>query len=354
MKQREMEIEEIKIKYYGKTINKKKFFILFAFYIILNTSGLIYFTFYPLTPSSFGGISLPSFLYTYNTLIWLGAILYTVMEGQFFWNKFTKRQLEIIENLKSELQEKNKDITDSINYAKRLQDAILPPLKEVRENLPESFILYKPKDIVAGDFYWAEKTDHFYFIAAADCTGHGVPGAMVSMVCSNVLNRTVSEFGIVETGKILDNVRELVLDTFKKSGEQIMDGMDISLCRVDKKNSEIQWSGANNPLWYFIDNELIEIKADKQPIGKYADAQPFTSHSLKLPSGTNIYMFTDGYADQFSPADKKMTKKKFKEVVISSQNKTMNEQNKILSDFFESWKGNSEQVDDVCVIGIRI
>ncbi|OFY96635.1 MAG: hypothetical protein A3K10_11215 [Bacteroidetes bacterium RIFCSPLOWO2_12_FULL_31_6] len=275
--------------------------------------------------------------------------------------RITRKQKYLIETQKTEvekskliIEEKNKDITDSITYAKRLQDAILAPLAEIKANISDYFVLYKPKDIVAGDFYWAEKIENYYFIAAADCTGHGVPGAMVSMVCSNALNRTVNEFGITETGKILDNVRDLVLDTFKKSGEEIKDGMDISLCRIDKVNNEIQWSGANNPLWYFVDNELIEIKADKQPIGKYDEPKPFTTHTLKLPTTTNLYMFTDGYADQFSSDDKKMTKKRFKDIVTSVQNKTMTEQKQIINDFFVEWKKNAEQVDDVCVIGMRI
>ncbi len=286
----------------------------------------------------------------------IGVLLIVIVFSILLYKRFrlTNKQKHIIEQQKELVDEKQKEIVDSITYAKRLQDAILPPLSEITENITESFILYKPKDIVAGDFYWAEKTKSYFFIAAADCTGHGVPGAMVSMVCSNALNRTVNEFGIIETGKILDNVRDLVLDTFKKSGEEIKDGMDISLCRIDKTNNEIQWSGANNPLWYFINNELIEIKADKQPIGKYDDPKPFTTHLLKLPIPTNFYMFTDGYADQFSSDDKKMTKKRFKDIVTSAQTKTMTEQKQIINDFFADWKKNADQVDDVCVIGIRI
>lgn len=286
----------------------------------------------------------------------LGCLLLVVLlAAMIFKNlKQSKNANKIIELQKHLVEEKQKEILDSINYAKRLQDAILPPIFEIKENLPESFVLFKPKDIVAGDFYWADKIENYYFIAAADCTGHGVPGAMVSMVCSNALNRTVNEFDIKETGKILDKVRELVLETFKKSEENVKDGMDISLCRIDKTTNEVQWSGAYNPLWYFKANELIEIKADKQPIGKYDDPKPFATHTLQLTPNTNLYMFTDGYADQFSPADKKMTKKKFKEIVISSQGRTLNEQKQIIDDFFINWQGNNEQIDDVLVIGIRV
>ena len=198
------------------------------------------------------------------------------------------------------------------------------------------------------------------FIAAADCTGHGVPGAMVSMVCSNALNRTVNEFGITKTGKILDNVRELVLEAFKKSGEEIKDGMDISLLAINfSKVSnfgkvEVQWSGANNSLLYFHDNELQEIKADKQPIGKYDYAKPFTTHNLELNSAASFYLFTDGYADQIGTNGKKLMKKKFKEELLKIHHQPMAEQKEILATAFDHWKGNLEQVDDVCVIGIRI
>ena len=264
------------------------------------------------------------------------------------------QQKELVEKQKLIVEEHQKEIIDSIRYAQRIQKAILPRRSEIHTVLPESFILYQPKDIVAGDFYWAEKTRDYYFIAAADCTGHGVPGALVSMVCSNALNRTVNEFGISETGKILDKARELVLDAFKKSGEEIKDGMDISLLRISKAGSEIQWSGANNPLWYFLNDELVEVKADKQAIGKNEAPQPFTTHHLELSKGTNLYLFTDGYADQFNASGKKMTKKKFKDLVISVQGKSMPEQKQVLTYFFENWKGPIEQIDDVCVIGIRM
>ncbi len=166
-------------------------------------------------------------------------------------NSIIQKQKLLVEEQKHIVEEKQKEILDSINYAKRLQEAILPPLSLVKEHLKESFILYKPKDIVAGDFYWAEYIDDIFFIAAADSTGHGVPGAMISVVCSNALNRAVLEFGLREPGEILDKTRELVLTTFAKSDKDVKDGMDISLCAFDKRNKLITWSGANNPLWYF-------------------------------------------------------------------------------------------------------
>jgi len=285
-------------------------------------------------------------------------------------------QKDEVENQKHLIEEKQKEILDSIHYAKRLQEAILPPLKFIDEHVPNNFVLYQPKDVVAGDFYWAETKDNKFFIAAADCTGHGVPGAMVSVVCSNALNRTVNEFGITDTGKILDKTRELVLETFAKGNAEVKDGMDISLLCIDKQNNKAFWSGANNPLWYVQssvtssevekstdasldsarpDIQLIEIKADKQPIGKSDYAKPFTTHEIVLQEGMLFYLFTDGFADQFGgPKGKKFKYKQLEELLLANANKNMHEQNNALTQQFSLWKGDLEQVDDVCVIGVKI
>jgi serine phosphatase RsbU (regulator of sigma subunit) len=178
---------------------------------------------------------------------------------------------------------------------------------------------------------------------------------MVSVVCSIALNRTVNEFGVTDTGKILDKTRELVIDTFTKSNTEVKDGMDISLLCIDKQNQKIFWSGANNPLWYIHDNELKEIKADKQPIGKTDNPKPFTTHQLKYKENTTFYLFTDGLADQFGgPKGKKFKYKQFGELLIEINNKAMQEQSTIINEKFETWKNELEQVDDVCVIGIKI
>ena len=201
----------------------------------------------------------------------------------------------------------------------------------------------------------AEKND-IVFVAAGDCTGHGVPGAMVSVVCSNALNRAVKEFGITEPGKILDKVRDLVIETFEKSEkEDIKDGMDISLCTFNSKTKEVQWSGANNPLWYIQDTEIKEITADKQPIGNSDNPKPFTTHTIKLNDGDEVYLFTDGYADQFGgPKGKKYKYKQLEQKVLEGRNLDMNVQRNNLNTSFEAWKGNLEQVDDVLIIGIRV
>ncbi len=265
------------------------------------------------------------------------------------------------------IEEKQKEILDSITYAKRLQEAILPPAKFMNEHLPEHFLYYRPKDIVAGDFYWMEeikssKQSNCVLIAAADCTGHGVPGAMVSVVCSTALNRCVNEFGLTEPGKILDKARELVLETFSKSDRDVKDGMDISLCAISpaggggqRPGVEVRWSGANNPLWYIQNGEMKEITADKQPIGSTEKPQPFTTHTIELNKGDSLFLFTDGLADQFGgPKGKKFKYKKFNDILLKNHSQPPSKQKEILNTEFENWLGNLEQIDDVCVIGIRV
>jgi serine phosphatase RsbU (regulator of sigma subunit) len=277
-------------------------------------------------------------------------------------NKTLLQQKEIIELQKTEVEsqkhlveEKQKEIIDSISYAKRLQEAILPPQAFIDKHLPNNFILYKPKDLVAGDFYWAESVGDLFFIAAADSTGHGVPGAMVSVVCSNALNRTVKEFGLTDTGKILDKTRELVVETFEKSVSEVKDGMDISLLCIDTKNKKINWSGANNALWYIQNNEVKIIKANKQPIGKTENLSPFTTHEIEYSNDLTFYLFTDGFADQFGgEKGKKFKYKQLEELLLNNNHLALSKQSDLLTEKFENWKGELEQVDDVCVIGINL
>lgn len=261
-----------------------------------------------------------------------------------------------LKSIEEDLRQRNKDILDSISYAKRLQDAILPPISEVKKRFPESFVLYKPKDIVAGDFYWMEQLNSdTVLIAACDCTGHGVPGAMVSVVCSNALKRALNEFKIRNAGQLLDKTRELVLETFEKSESEVQDGMDISFCAVNLKDKTIEWSGANNPLWYVRNGQLIEIHGDKQPIGKQIGQKPFTTHILNMQKGDLIYLFTDGYADQFGgPLGKKFKYKQFQEKLLSISALSMDKQKQVLEETLDSWKGQLEQVDDILVVGIRL
>lgn len=269
--------------------------------------------------------------------------------------RITKKQKVIIEHQKEMVEEKQKEIIDSMNYAKRLQRAILATPENITQQIPSNFLLYKPKDIVAGDFYFFETNGEHIFLAAADCTGHGIPGALVSVVCANALTRSVKEFGLTDPGKILDKTRELVLETFKKSGEDVKDGMDISLCSFQKGLKTIKWAGAFNPFWYTNNNAMIEIKADKQPIGLTENAKPFTTHTIQLESNEMFFLFTDGFADQFGgEKGKKFKYNNFEKLLLTNKNLSMNEQNTLLDTEFENWRGNLEQIDDVCVIGVRV
>ena len=259
-----------------------------------------------------------------------------------------KTQKEIVEH-------KNDEILSSLNYAKRIQKAILPPDKLITQHLAQSFVLYKPKDIVAGDFYWLETVKDAILFAAADCTGHGVPGAMVSVICNNGLNRSVREYGLTDPGEILSKTRSLVIAEFEKSEDKVNDGMDIALCSL--KGNELKYAGAHNPLWIIRKNSNLieEIKANKQPIGQFDNPEPYNTHTLNLEKGDTIYIFSDGFVDQFGgPKGKKYKAAAFRKKLLSVQEKSMQEQMTILNQEFETWKGSLEQVDDVCVIGIKI
>ncbi|MBK9283878.1 MAG: tetratricopeptide repeat protein [Sphingobacteriaceae bacterium] len=263
-------------------------------------------------------------------------------------NKEIKTQKEIVES-------KRKEVEASITYAYRIQSAILPSDQFIADTLPHAFVIYKPKDIVSGDFYWVEKIRNKILIAVVDCTGHGVPGAMMSVVGYNALNRTVKEFNLSKPSLILDKLNELVEDTFAKSKSTLMDGMDISLCLFDPDSLVIEWAGANNPLWIISNNELVEIKGDKQPIGKFENRKPFTNHTKQLKKGDQLVLLSDGFADQFGgPKGKKFKYKKLMQVLLELQGKATVEQKINLEQEFETWKGNQEQVDDVCLFGLNV
>ncbi len=298
------------------------------------------------------------------------GLLIIVLTGIYVFKKYkdSQKQKKTIELAHAELGVKNKEITDSINYAKRIQNAILPSERQMKNALPNSFVLYKPKDIVAGDFYWIESftevsdtngtTKNGVLFAAADCTGHGVPGAMVSVVCNNGLKRSVREFGLKKPGEILDKTRELVVNEFGESEEEVKDGMDIALCLIEE--NKLSYAGAHNPLWIIRSNsnELEEIKANKQPIGKYEGSKPFTTHEIKWNRGDQLYIFSDGFIDQFGGADgrpggKKFKSGNFKKLLLAVKDLPVDEQKIRILKAFEAWKGDLEQLDDVCVIGVR-
>jgi serine phosphatase RsbU (regulator of sigma subunit) len=284
---------------------------------------------------------------------------------------FVFNRLKITRKQKMIIEEQKKEIIDSINYAKRIQEAMLPHPEIVKELLPDSFIYYQPKDIVAGDFYWIEKVVHegrnrepMILFAAADCTGHGVPGAMVSVVCHNAMNRVISDNSLTDPGKILDKTNEIVVNQLNKTNtfnkneiDSIRDGMDIALCMLNTKTNTLQYSGATNPLWIIRKGEdnVEEIKATKQSIGKVENRIDYLTHHVELNKGDSIYIFSDGYADQFGgEKGKKLKYKPFKKLLISLRNESMKNQMESIHNHFNHWKGNLEQVDDVCVIGVRI
>lgn len=284
------------------------------------------------------------------------------------------RQKEIIE-------EKNKDITDSIQYAQRIQNVILPPITEFQDNFVESFVLFRPRDIVSGDFYWIEEVDDKIYFSVVDCTGHGVPGALVSVVGANSLNRCLMEFELTDPGDILNKLSELVKETFDKTDSNVRDGMDMALCCIDKNTREMTFAGAYNPLWIIREGDVhakkefeefnviekknktfIEVKSNKRPIGYSYRSEPFTTTKLKLKENDMIYLFSDGYADQFGGTDeeliarggKKFKTINFKELLLTISDRPLDDQLDIIEETFDTWKGELPQVDDVCVIGVRI
>jgi tetratricopeptide (TPR) repeat protein len=346
-------------------------------------------------------------------LISLVALLFVSGIALFIWNRLRliRNQKKLIELQKKEVEqqkaivdEKNHEISDSILYAKHIQSAIFPTIDEMNSHLRDGFILFRPKDVVSGDFYWMQTLlrkneegleQRIILVAAADCTGHGVPGALVSVVCSNALNRAVHEYGLHHPGEVLDQTKKIVEASFhqnKVMGEkdkkvtEVKDGMDISLLTftlnpaIDTHDgnlsSELQaahWAGANNPIWiiqpidettdtslYTLLSEdgkygLLEIKGDSQPIGKYYIKDQFTTHTLSLKPNDRIYLFSDGFADQFGgPKMKKFMYKSMKRLLLSLQDLSADDQKIALESAFINWKGGFEQTDDVCLIHIRL
>jgi len=262
------------------------------------------------------------------------------------------------EKYKFIIEEKNRNITDSIYYAKRIQQAKLPRTENIFASFPQSFVLFKPKDIVSGDFYFFHQSNDSAFIAASDCTGHGVPGALLSMIGSDKLMDAVSKSS--DTSEILNQLNKGIKNSLHQSDsdESLRDGMDLALCSVNTENNILNYAGANRPLWIIRkgNHVLEEIKATKKAIGgRTENDQHFASHELALHQGDTFYIATDGYADQFGGhRGKKLMTRRFKEMLTSIQEKSMQEQEKHLDDFIENWKANVEQLDDILVIGVRI
>jgi len=265
-------------------------------------------------------------------------------------NKFKNAR---IKEQKLLIEETHREIQESIRYAERIQSAVLPQKREIIEHLPDSFVYYQPKDVVAGDFYWLECLGEEVLFAVADCTGHGVPGAMLSVLCNNALNRSVREFELFNPAHILDKTREIIIEEFNKSQNKVYDGMDIALCWL--KGDKLIFSGAYNPLLIIRDNELIEIKADKQPVALYDNMKSFTFQEFELQKGDVLYLFSDGFQDQFGgPKFKKYKKSKFKTFLQEIHQEPMKIQKQLLKSEFIKWKANNDQTDDVCILGFRV
>jgi serine phosphatase RsbU (regulator of sigma subunit) len=274
-------------------------------------------------------------------------------------NKVTKRQSAIIEEQRSIVIKRQAEIISSINYAKRIQDAILKSEEHVTEHLPEHFVIYKPKDIVSGDFYWVKEKGNYLYLAVADCTGHGVPGAFLTMLGSSFLNEIYAVERNLSPAEILDKLRLKFVKELSQSDEQgeNSDGMDISLIRLNLRSKELAWAGANNPLWIRrkASQEIEIIKPDKEPIAHARVMTPFSNHEVKLEEGDSFYLFSDGYVDQFGgPKGKKFMAKALKELILSIQDKTIAEQKLVLDERFKNWKGELNQIDDVCMVGMRV
>jgi len=268
-----------------------------------------------------------------------------------------KKSKDDITRLLSDIESKNKLITSSIEYAQTIQQALLPDRKYMEQVLPEHFILYRPKDIVSGDFYWVKKIDNTVMLAAVDCTGHGVPGAFMSMLGIAFLNEVVRENGVLRADAILNELRNHVIEALQQKGEpgESKDGMDVALCVIDRKERVLHFAGANNPLYYIRGGEVYEIKGDKMPVAIHVRMDPFSNHTVELLPGDTFYIFSDGYADQFGgPHGKKFKYKALRELLLTIHKKPMSEQKTLLDDTFEKWKGEMEQIDDVVLIGFRV
>lgn len=271
----------------------------------------------------------------------------------FFKEEMLKSQKRITEQ-KNVIEEKNKDILDSIQYAQRIQSALLPSRSNLQLLFPDSTLYFQPKDIVSGDFFWIFQNENYRFTAVGDCTGHGVPGALMSVLGINLLHEIVENKGVINPAEILNELRSGIIAAFDKEGKssEYKDGMDISLVRIERKSNTYVFAAANNSLYHISGKELEERRADRQPVGYSHDLIPFAQQEFSFQPGDSLVLFTDGFADQFGgPKNKKFRYKPFKELLLEHPDDNLETQ---LSESFEAWRGNHEQVDDVCVLVIKL
>lgn len=305
------------------------------------------------------------------------ALLWVILGVSYSAYKNKEKSNALLAKQNTEISRQKKEITDSIDYAQTIQRAILPPEKLLEKHLPDSFVLFKPKDVVSGDFYWTIRTEgegqvtkgegnnkpspvtrhsSLVYFAAVDCTGHGVPGAFMSIIGHNSLNRTVKDLQLTHPAEILDKLVELVTEALRAENQgEVKDGMDLALCCLDENAMKLEYAGAYNPLLIVRKGELIEYKADRQPIGAFEKRKPYTNHTIELEKGDCIYIFSDGVADQFGgPKGKKFGSKRLKELLLSVAQLPAKEQHEKINSEFTKWQGKEEQTDDVTLIGVRV
>jgi len=271
--------------------------------------------------------------------------------------KEKEHALEQVEKQKSELEIRERNITDSLNYAQRIQEALLPSEDYFRKYFTESFIFFKPKDIVSGDFYWIGEKNGRIFIVAADCTGHGVPGALMSMIGLEIIEKTINEDNINVPAYILAVLNKGLEKTFsreKNIGTIIKDGMDIGLCMIDRNKKKIEYAGAFFPLYLIRNNSLIEIKGDKLIIGMNPSGLAYENHEIELMEDDILYLFSDGYVDQFGGSEnKKFMYRRFRYLLTTIHNFPVNDQKSVLDESIRTWMGGTPQLDDIMVIGFK-
>jgi serine phosphatase RsbU (regulator of sigma subunit) len=395
----------LKIKILGFLwVNKKQFYWLYGTMSFIFISLTVLFVFVE-NPVKEDYSKFEKFLAEYFYLFWLLMFLLALIEGQFYWNRFTKAQMKLINEQKEEIasqaddllmkneeiqlqssiiEAKNRHITDSINYAKKIQKAVFQ-LSEIDKGIEQDFAIFlKPKDIVSGDFYWVKKVGSKSIFVGADCTGHGVPGAFMSLLGISYLNQVLQQsitrkkevvqknhakvgiyYEYIEAedelnsnpAEILEELRKKIKDAMHQSDFETTakDGIDLSLCIFDLINNELQYAGAHRPLVYFSGNELKEIKADRMPVGVHLKEKKFTNHKVELQKGDCFYLFSDGIIDQFGEeTGEKFKMKRLQKLIEQNANLPPIEQTEVIENEFNKWKGNQEQLDDVLFIAVKV
>lgn len=253
-----------------------------------------------------------------------------------------------------ELAEKNKSIINNVNYARNIQDALLPDISLLSSFSQDNFLWYQPKEIVSGDFHWIEEIEDKAYFAVADCTGHGVPGAFLSVMCINALTKAVKELKVKQPALVLDETVNILAEYFEKSNNLLKEGMDVALCCYNKKTELLEYSGANNALYHVSNGKLTVIKPDKQPIGRHFQRKKYTNHTVPISKGDCIYMFTDGVIDQFGgPDDKKFGSRRFQQILLKNRALNLSEQKEELVSEFTIWMDEQEQLDDICMLALK-